>query len=149
MGENIQNSTQKCPRTLLLKNSNCTTVPPSHSVIDAKKRCIVTLVRTGEQHLRLQPGRPISIHHSGSRGVGQADEILSLLLLHRIRSTERTNNMRLCNLAWESVSLRWRRKALTLCTSRGMTYLRTSGWGASMAAFFTSSQLALRLANQR
>lgn len=52
----------------------------------------------------------------------------------------------------ESVSQwasRWERLELTLCRSSGSTYLRTSGWGALMAALFTSSHSCLRLARYR
>lgn len=38
---------------------------------------------------------------------------------------------------------------LTLWTSMGRTYRRTSGWGALIAAFFTSSQFSRRLARYR
>lgn len=43
-----------------------------------------TLARSREQHLGLQPDRPISVHHCCGCGVGKADEVLPLLLLHRV-----------------------------------------------------------------
>lgn len=109
--------------------------------------CVPTLSRPGEQHLWLQPDRPVSVHHRSGCGVRQTHQILPLLLLNpaQKQTDERTYHETFTSAAiWEVFKIR-----LALWMSRGITYLRTSGCGAIMAAFFTSSQLALRLANHR
>lgn len=55
-------------------------------------RCVLTLSRPREQHLGLQPDRPVSVHHRGGRGVRQTHEILPLLLLNAARGQTDTSS---------------------------------------------------------
>lgn len=109
--------------------------------------CVPTLSRPGEQNLWLQPDRPVSVHHRSGCGVRQTHQILPLLLLNPTqKQTDEGTYLEIFTSAaiWEVCKIR-----LALWMSKGITYLRTSGCGAIMAAFFTSSQLALRLANHK
>lgn len=83
--------------------------------------CTGTLARSREKHLRLQPDHPIGVHHRCGCGVGQAHQVLPLLLLH---DTRQINNTILCVCRWQFGE---EDTLLTLWTSSGMTYLRTSG----------------------
>lgn len=106
-------------------------------LVESVRTPVPTLPGSREEHLRLQPDGPVRVHGGRGGGVGQAHQVLPLLLLQ---------GETMSVLLW---SPQRGNEELTLWTSRGMTYRRTSGCGAIMAAFFTSSQLALRLANHR
>lgn len=51
---------------------------------------VCTLARTREQHLWLQPDHPVSVHGCCGCGVGQTDQVLPLLLLHRAHSESKS-----------------------------------------------------------
>lgn len=87
-------------------------------------RCVLTLSRPREQHLGLQPDRPVSVHHRGGRGVRQTHEILPLLLLNAARG--QTDIIVRLGAATRGPPDSWS-ASLALWMSSGITYLRTSG----------------------